>query len=64
MQPLNYSLLNKRGVVRICSVKDNKGKSCFLDENRHNKLCAADDVNDYVNAQIKKASQKLDDINT
>lgn len=59
MQALNYSLLNKKPVVTIRAT-GRKYKSTFMDENRHNKLFADDEVNEYVNAQIEKASQKLD----
>lgn len=62
MQPLNYSLLNKRVVVRTTKGTENKEKSCFIDENRHKKLFADSEVNEYVNAQIEKASRKLDDV--
>lgn len=61
MQPLDYSLLNKKGVVICNRTPERKRKSTFMDENVHNKLFADDKVNDYINAQIQKASKKLDE---
>ena len=60
MQPLDYSLLNKKGIVVIKPFVNNY-KSTFMDENRHSKLFADDKVNDYINEQIKKAMCKLDE---
>lgn len=60
MQALNYSLINKRPVVIIKS-SNGKYKSTFMDENRHSKLFANDEVNNYVNEQIQKALHRIDE---
>lgn len=61
MQPLDYSLLNKKGVIKPCKVTEIKRKSTFMDENVHHKLFADKSVNDYINEQIQEASKKLDE---
>ena len=59
MQQLNYSIIDKKPIV-VTKQSERKYKSTFLDENKHNKLFADDDVNDYVNAKIQDALTKLD----
>ncbi len=63
MQQLDYSLIKRRAVVPTSIDPAKAGKSCFMDENRHNRLFADKDVNEYINAQIKKASEILDEKN-
>lgn len=59
MQQLNCSIIDKKPIV-VTKQSERKYKSTFLDENKHNKLFADDDVNDYVNAKIQDALTKLD----
>ena len=59
MQQIDYSLINKRPVVRVRQMPERVGKSCFMDENRHNRFSADPDVNNKINALIKEASEQL-----
>ena len=59
MQSLNYSMNKKPAIVT--KQPERKYKSTFMDENRHSKLFANDEVNDYVNEQIRKASHRIDE---
>ena len=59
MQQFNYSIIDKKPIV-VTKQSERKYKSTFLNENKHNKLFADDDVNDYVNAKIQDALTKLD----
>ena len=60
MKPLDYSLLNKKGVVRKKQpAREYPPIYCFGGRTR--KLCADDEVNDYLNTKIKEAMAKLDE---
>lgn len=59
MQQLNYSLLDKKYIIVIKRETPEKDYPCFGP--RHNKMFLDDEVNDYINEQIKKAIQKLDE---
>lgn len=59
MQQSRCSLADKRVVVQASRNTAKVSKSCFIDENSHNRLFDNDEVNEYINAQMKKESERL-----
>ena len=58
MKPLNYSLLNQKGVVVLTPYTSDNPRPSFV--SRPRPIFADKDTNDYINEKLLKAHEKLD----